>query len=133
MATKGNKGHGTVLSGSSAQGNARVYVTSNGGAESYEMNTEYDVLNNTNSSVAEGQIVEIDGDSISLVASNFGSRGIGSVNDDGDQLTVTNGGDTGLSGTISISMEYGDNEGWGGTRQVYFSNVNGQAAYLGDE
>ena len=127
------KGHGTLITGSSAQGNARVYVTDTGAAESYQAGQEYDILNDTGSTISAGQIVEIGGSDASLVASTIGTRGRGSVNDDGDQLTITDPGDTGLSGTISISGTYGENDGWGGARNVRFSNVNGQAAYLGDE
>lgn len=124
------KGHGTILTGSSAQGNARVYVIDNSLAES-AAGSEIDVINETGSSISEGQILTLEGGS-TIVGSTLGSRGRGSVNADGTKLTVTDSGDTGLSGTVTISSSYGDNDGWGGTLQVHFANVNGEAAFLGN-
>lgn len=128
----GGKGHGTVLIGSSAQGNARVFVIENSQAESSSTGTEEDVLNETGSTISEGQILSLDSGENSLVGSSLGARGTGAVNADGDQMTVTDAGDTGLSGTVSISTDFGNNDGWGGILQVWFANVDGKAAYLGD-
>lgn len=133
MSITGGKGHGTVIVGSSAQGNGRAFVISSGAAESYTSQTEIDIVNETNSTVSAGQIVELDSVNSIIQATTFGSRGTGSVNDDGTKVTVTDPGDTGLSGTVSINFSHGENEGWGGSRSVKFANVDGQAAYLGSQ
>jgi len=127
------KGHGTVLSGSSAQGNARVYVISNGGNSAFEAGVEYDVVNATDQTISPGEIVYLDlNASSSLEAYGVGARGRCNLNEDGNMATITDAGDTGLSGTIAVNFNYGDNEGWGGATDVAISNVSGEAAYLGD-
>lgn len=133
MSIQGGKGHGTIIVGSGAQGNGRAYVISTDAAESYNSQTELDIVNATNSSVSAGQIVELDSVNSIVEATSFGTRGTGSVDDGGTKVTVTDPGDTGLSGTVSIDFSHGENEGWGGSRSVKFANVDGKAAYLGSE
>ncbi len=128
----GSKGHGTIITGAGAQGDARVYVSSNDGDENYSANQEAPVVNDTGATLVEGQIVELEFINGQLKATGLTTRGQGNVLEDGGYIQITDSGNTGLSGTVAISTSNGENAGWGGTSDVYFGNVDGEAAYLGE-
>ena len=126
----GQKGHGTILAGADAQGDARAWVTNNGGEESYEYDCERDIINSSGETIEPGQVVFLEVQGSSLIAVSLGGRAKGNVSSDGQSFTVTDAGQTDLSGTIEISSSHGNNDGFGGATDVTASNINGQAAYL---
>lgn len=129
----GNKGHGTIISSAEAQGDARVYVSDNGGDSNYSANEEVSIINGTSQNISEGEVVELEFIDGQLQATGLASRGQGNVLEDGGYIQITNPGNTGLSGTVAISSTNGENEGWGGQTGVYFGNVEGNASYFGEE
>ncbi len=124
------KGRGTIITGSSAQGDAQLYVIDNGGHDGYQSGIQSSALNDTGQSISPGQIVELEYRDTGIVVTGIAQRAIGKVDENGETMTVTNSNDSGLSGTIAISFEFGENEGWGGATEVYFANVDGSASYL---
>lgn len=126
----GQKGHGSVVTGADAQGDARVFVSNNGSGEGYDYNVEINIVNITNSSIDVGQVVYLEYDGSNVVATGTAGRAVGDISADGQHFIVTDPGNTDLSGTIKISSTHGNNDGYGGATGITASNVNGEAAYL---
>lgn len=128
--TMGQKGHGTVINGADAQGDARVFVSNNGDGTHYESNTELTIVNSTGQNIEPGQVVYLDYDGSNVVADGMASRAVGDVSSDGVNFTVTDPGNTDLSGTTKVSTTHGNNDGYGGATGITAGNINGEAAYL---
>jgi hypothetical protein len=120
-------GHGTLITGSIAQGDARVHVNNNGGAAEYEAGYEQDCINETGTTIAAGQVVFLDWNGSNLVASSVGTRATGSVSSNGTIFTVSNPGDTGLRGDVDVASGY---DGFGGVGNVTCAKVGETASYL---
>lgn len=124
-------GHGTVINGDDGQGNAEIYVITSGGNGYYQVgiNTAH---NDSGKTLTQGEIVITDWDvpNYRITITTTGNRATGSVSADGTKFTVTDAGDTSLSGKVTISTTYGQNSGFGGQSNIKAGNVEGQAAYL---
>ena len=120
-------GHGTLITGSIAQGDARVHVNSTGGAAEYEAGYEQDCINETGTTITAGQVVFLDWNGSNLIASSVGSRAKGSVSSNGSIFSVSDGGDTGLDGDVDIASGY---DGFGGVPDVTCAKVGETASYL---
>lgn len=125
-------GHGTLTTGGDAQGDCTCYVSSNGGNGNYPQNETSEVHNDTGKTLSEGDVVILDWDSTNgrISATSKGQKATGNVDGSGTSIEITNGGDTGMDGTINISNEYGNNGGFGGEEGVQCGCVNGEASYL---
>ncbi len=126
-------GHGTMLSTSSGQDTASIAIDNTGGASGYDVGTQA-AVNYTGSTVNAGDVVETEWDSEKeeLQITRASSRATGNVNEEGTSLTITDSGDTALSGTISISTKNGENEGYAGASGVTCGNVDGDASFLAE-
>ncbi|MDX2359976.1 MAG: hypothetical protein QNK23_04150 [Crocinitomicaceae bacterium] len=124
-------GHGTVINGTVGEDDATIDVDNNGGSTNYATGIQT-ALNKTGGTVTSGDVVEVDWNTrdSKLEINSIGSRATGNVNSEGTQITITDSGDTALSGTVNISTTYGDNEGFDDQTGVRCGNVNGKAAYL---
>ena len=124
-------GHGTVIAGSSGQDDASVAVDNNGGSSNYDKRIQT-AYNNSGGTVNAGDVVIVDwdGDNERVQITGIGKKATGSVASSGDRITITDSGDTALSGTVTISSSYGENEGWGGAENVNCGNVEGDGSYL---
>jgi hypothetical protein len=109
----------------------KVYVNDNGGSDAYKTGPDQNAINISDLDFATGDVafVNWNSDRNCLELLDKGTKAAGKVNDYGNQFTVTNAGDTGLSGTVFISIQYGLNEGFGGLN-AYAVNAGGEAAYL---
>jgi hypothetical protein len=131
-------GHGTILSGTAAQGNAQVYVSSSD-SQSYSTGIANSVLNSSGGSLVAGDVVCLSWDAalnsgqggIKITAK--GARGRGTVNGTSTKVqTTTTVGDTSLpTSSITISTTYPSSGNSGFSNQVvYFGNVEGKASHL---
>ena len=126
-------GHGTILTTSGGQDDSSVAVDDNGGASTYDVGTQA-AVNYTGGTVNSGEVVEVnwDEDKNELQITRVGNRAKGNVDEEGTTFTVTDSGDTALTGSVSISSKYGENDGWAGSEGITCGNVNGKAAYLAE-
>ncbi|MEM0999698.1 MAG: hypothetical protein AAGN35_21750 [Bacteroidota bacterium] len=120
-------GHGTVISGGQAQGDARVHVNSNGGDTHYESGVDYDAINNTSENIEPGQVVFLEWDGAHVSVASIGKRAVGDVSANGTFITITDPGDTGLEGEVDISSGY---DSFGGATEVSCADMDGAASYL---
>lgn len=120
-------GHGTVITGSVAQGDARVHVNNNGGSSSYEAGYEQDVINETGSTLTPGQVVFLTWNGSHLTATSIGQRASGSVSSNGGTFIVSDPGDTDLHGEAEVVGGY---DGFGGESSVTCADIGGAASYL---
>lgn len=129
MALEGH-GHGTIITGGDAQGRCSVWVTNNGESQQYPNEEQCTAWEG--GGTKEGDVVRIayNTDSGRLEVTGSGARAKGNVDSNNEAFTVTDPGDTNLSGTILISTKYGENDGYGGLTNIEAANVMGKAAYL---
>lgn len=123
-------GHGIVLTSTNGQDDASLCVDSNGGSEGFDVGTQ-DAVNVSGKTLTVGDVVECDwnDDNRRLEITKMGTKASGEVNEEGTQINISDSGDTQLSGTVNVSSEYGENEGWAGSNACC-GNVNGEASYL---
>ena len=124
-------GHGSVITTTSGQDNGSIYVDNNDGSERYTTGTQ-EAFNLSGGSVNQGDVVSVDwNDSESrLEITAVGTKATGDVNTSGTSITITDSGDTALSGTVSISTKHGENEGYAGATGICCGNVDGEGSYL---
>lgn len=120
-------GHGTVVNGSVAQGDARVHVNNNGGSSHYEAGYEQDVINETGTTLTSGQVVFLTWNGSNLTVTGTGKRASGSVSSNGSTFIVSDPGDTDLNGEAEIAGGY---DGYGGEAAVTCADIGGAASYL---
>lgn len=123
-------GHGTVMNTTSGQDDAMVCVDNNDGSRDYSTG-EQAAVNLTGGTLNQGDVVEVKYDG-QLQVTVVGNPAVGNVDADGTSITITDSGDTALSGTVNISTEYGENEGFAEAQGVNCGNVDGKAAYLSE-
>ena len=125
-------GHGSIINGSTGQDDTSVYVDDTGESHKYSTGIQ-NAINYTGGSVNQGDVVNLewDEDNNQLRINSIGNRATGNVDQDGSSITITDSGNTALSGTISISNRYGENDGWAGADGISLANVNGEGSYLG--
>jgi hypothetical protein len=131
-------GHGTVMTGTSAQGNAQVYVSSSD-SQSYAVGIANGVLNSSGGSLVAGDVVNLAWDAAlnsgqgGIKITSKGARGRGTVNGTSTKVqSTTTVGITDLPTTnITISTTYPSSGNSGFSSQtVYFGNVEGKASHL---
>ncbi len=125
-------GNGTLITATDGQDNCSLYVSNNDGSSYYVSGREYNAVNKTGAALSEGEVVEVEWSvkKGELQVTATATKAVGSIDAAGGTFTVADGGNTSLSGSVSISSTHGDNEGWGGASNVYCGNVDGEAAYL---
>ena len=123
-------GHGIVMSTTSGQDDNSLCIDSNGGSEGYDLGTQ-EATNVSGETLNVGDVVECEWNESKsrLEITRMGTKATGTVDEEGTRITITDSGDTQLSGTVNVSSSYGENEGWAGAT-VCCGNVNGEAAYL---
>lgn len=127
-------GHGTIVNVSEAQGDCKVYISSAGEKGKYPTGSTQDAINNTGENLQLGDVVLIswNNEAGKVQLDSKGQKAIGNVQEGGSIITIVSPGDTNLGGEVSISGEYGENQGWGGASEVSCSNVGGQASFLSE-
>lgn len=124
-------GHGTIINTTTGQDGGSLCVDDNEGSENYKAETQ-DAYNATGGTVEQGDVVSVEwnSDEGRLEMTAVGTKATGDVSEDGTSITITNSGDTALSGTIAISSSNGENEGFAEARNITCGNINGEASYL---